>query len=714
MKIFFKISSGAILCLNVLLLFFLIFQDSISIPIWLQTVGRMHPMMLHLPIGALILTAVIYFFKNEFKEGSFEKVLTLLLMITALTSAFTAIMGFVLSKEGGYDESILQNHLITGSGFSLFAWLLLHIPLQSKKLFQGILSVSVLLLVVAGHLGSTLTHGENFLMAPLLGSTDEIIPLTDSTSLYQAAIEPIFRSKCFSCHNAQKLKGDLLMTSVDAIMKGGKNGVIWVAGNPDSSTLIQRINLELEHDDHMPPSGKPPLNESEKDLLYHWILAGADYKTAWTKFKNTDSLMVLAKPFIHKATEVKLPAYTFSYASSSTVESLNTPYRNVTQVSGDSPGLAAEFFVSQYFETERLKELLSVKEQLVSLTLAGMPVTDEDGKLISQFNNLEKLNLNKTTVSGKILTSIKELKKLKIISLVGTSVDAAALEVIAKLPELKEIFIWNTKVEKSQLITLRQKFAGIQWNEGYPPTEILRLTSPILLNDSFLIKKDQYIKLKHNLPGTIIRYTLDGTTPDSINGKVYSEPISIKGFTTLKAVACRKEWWTSFVSEYTFFKSGAHPTTAELLTQADKSYKGEGVRTLIDNKKGTASDFREVGWIAFKEQPFDALFYFENSDPIKSVTFSYCKNYYSYIVQPVSIELWAGTEKNNLKMIQKIIPTEPKKEDTSTKVDAIVFQAPVQSFKYYKIIAKPNSKLPEFISKKREKGWLFVDEVIFN
>jgi hypothetical protein len=83
-------------------------------------------------------------------------------------------------------------------------------------------------------------------------------------------------------------------------------------------------------------------------------------------------------------------------------------------------------------------------------------------------------------------------------------------------------------------------------------------------------------------------------------------------------------------------------------------------------------------------------------------------------VQPVSIELWAGTEKNNLKMIQKIIPTEPKKEDTSTKVDAIVFQAPVQSFKYYKIIAKPNSKLPEFISKKREKGWLFVDEVIFN
>jgi uncharacterized membrane protein len=714
MKLFHKIANGSILSLNTLLLFFLFFQDRISFPVWIQSIGRMHPLMLHLPIGAIVVAAILIIFRREFKEGSFESMITLILSVAAVSASCAALMGFVLSKEGGYNQSLLGYHLIAGIALSLSSWLLLALVYQKRKIFNSALVFTLFILIITGHLGATLTHGENFVLAPLMKSRDEIVPITDSTTLYHAAIEPVFKAKCMSCHNKQKIKGDLLMTSAESILKGGKHGAIWKAGDPLNSKFIQRINLPNENEEHMPPQGKPPLTDTEKQLLFRWVLAGADVTTAWTKFESKDTLMMLAKQFIHIGHEERKPSYEFPFASKEIVKQLNSPYRVVTQLAADSPALAAEFFVSQSFESTRLKELLPVKEQLVSLTLAGMPVKDTDGKLIGEFTNLEKLNLNKTEITDGIATSLIGFKKLKTLSLVGTSIGEASLKELTKLPELKEVFLWNTKVDKAQLTSLQKQFPVIQWNFGYPPTEVLRLTSPLLVNDSLLIKRDQRIQLKHNLAGTIIRYTLDGTIPDSLTGTIYKEPISIDGFTTLKAIACRSEWWTSAVAEFTFFKSGYMPTSGELLTQADKSYRGEGVKTLMDNKKSTAADFRDNAWLGFKEHPLEALFYFDKEPTLKSVTVSYCKNYYSFLVQPELVELWAGDEKNRLRLIKKIVPSAPMQNKPSFGVDAIIFQLPAEQYHYYKIIAKPNSKLPEFISKKRDKAWLFVDEVIFN
>ncbi len=35
-------------------------------------------------------------------------------------------------------------------------------------------------------------------------------------------------------------------------------------------------------------------------------------------------------------------------------------------------------------------------------------------------------------------------------------------------------------------------------------------------------------------------------------------------------------------------------------------------------------------------------------------------------------------------------------------------------FPIYKVIVYPKPRIPAFVSKKPEKGWLFVDEVFFN
>jgi hypothetical protein len=61
---------------------------------------------------------------------------------------------------------------------------------------------SLLAMVLASHFGATLTHGQGFVLQPLQQEKtleEEII--TDSSSLFAAAVKPVLKAKCFSCHN---------------------------------------------------------------------------------------------------------------------------------------------------------------------------------------------------------------------------------------------------------------------------------------------------------------------------------------------------------------------------------------------------------------------------------------------------------------------------------------------------------------------------------
>jgi len=62
---------------------------------------------------------------------------------------------------------------------------------------------------------------------------------------------------CESCHGPEKQKGKLRLDSLEALMKGGENGPVVVAGNPKKSPLVARVLLPATDDDHMPPEGKP-------------------------------------------------------------------------------------------------------------------------------------------------------------------------------------------------------------------------------------------------------------------------------------------------------------------------------------------------------------------------------------------------------------------------------------------------------------------------
>lgn len=88
---------------------------------------------------------------------------------------------------------------------------------------------------------------------------------------YEDHIKPLLENKCFSCHNPDKKKGDLDLTSFGALMTGGGGGAIVDAGNPDGSRLW--TTCAKKEEPFMPPEGTP-LNAKELELLAKWVTGG--------------------------------------------------------------------------------------------------------------------------------------------------------------------------------------------------------------------------------------------------------------------------------------------------------------------------------------------------------------------------------------------------------------------------------------------------------
>jgi dipeptidyl aminopeptidase/acylaminoacyl peptidase len=88
---------------------------------------------------------------------------------------------------------------------------------------------------------------------------------------YDDHIRPLLENKCFSCHNPDKKKGGLELTSYSGLMNGGSGGAVVDAGNPAGSRLWTCSAKKEEP--FMPPEGAP-LDAKDLTLLSKWIEGG--------------------------------------------------------------------------------------------------------------------------------------------------------------------------------------------------------------------------------------------------------------------------------------------------------------------------------------------------------------------------------------------------------------------------------------------------------
>jgi hypothetical protein len=275
-----------------------------------QFLGRFHPVLVHLPIGGLIMLAILEVLAKFPRFKGMAQNSRLILGLLAAASVTAAVLGWMLSQTGDYDRQLLPWH--KWAGFTVAAtctlnWLLNW--LGRLRAYQLSLLATLVALVVASHLGASITHGRDFLtqFAPgpvrsLLGASSraqaeaETKPDLTQQPVFGALVQPILQRHCSACHGPEKHKADLSMESYETLLKGGKNGPVLIAGKAFDSPLIRRLLLPLKDEDHMPPDGKPQPTLAEVAALEWWIDCGAPAGTKISHLQPGAALRTMLPP----------------------------------------------------------------------------------------------------------------------------------------------------------------------------------------------------------------------------------------------------------------------------------------------------------------------------------------------------------------------------------------------------------------------------------
>ena len=151
---------------------------------------------------------------------------------------------------------------VAASGWAAFLLRLLDRP----RAYRVCLSLTLAALIVASHLGGSMTYGRDFLTRyapapirsllgghPALGTNSVQLPDQAQQLAFAEVVQPILERLCSGCHGAQKQKNMLRLDTLQGLTEGGQSGPAIVAGSASQSLLIQRLLLPSNDQDHMPP-----------------------------------------------------------------------------------------------------------------------------------------------------------------------------------------------------------------------------------------------------------------------------------------------------------------------------------------------------------------------------------------------------------------------------------------------------------------------------
>ena len=438
--------------------------------------GRLHPLLVHLPIGFLIIAVLISVMRDD-RSINFNRFVSFIWFLSFISSAFTALMGWLLAQNGHYIEDMLKPHQLTGIILVILSCIGWVFHLRNLKVSKIIIQINnvliIFLLLIVGHLGGSLTHGENYLydFAPEPIRTaliQEDKPLTfkdqsiDSIRIFEDAIQPLFSSKCMACHNNEVSRGGLNMSTAEGFFKGGKSGAAIVANDIEKSLAFNRIIRSQYDEKFMPPSGEPMTYE-EIQLIEWWINEGAPLDKSFSQIKANPKIQGLlfkkyglntkAKPWYEK---VKLKPLTDNVFLE--LEKHNFISRTL---STDNSLLDIRYHGNDLKDKD-LKVLDKYAAYITWLNLSDCGLRDEQLKNLSKMENLTRLYLQQNKIKTSSLKPLINLKHLEILNLHSTNINKEIFELINSFENLKKVYLWNTLLTSKDLLNQANKYENIE------------------------------------------------------------------------------------------------------------------------------------------------------------------------------------------------------------------------------------------------------------
>ena len=692
----------------------------------LQFFGRFHPVVLHLPIGFLVLGYLMQIFSRRPAYQALEKAVGFSLVWGFASAAVTTLLGYWLSTEGGYEEKMLNQHKWLGIAtviLSGLVYLAYRMP-TLKKAYFPLYSVTIVALLITGHLGGNITHGSDYLfekapngvravagLPPIEPQVPQAPVDLDEAVAFTEFVRPIMEKKCVSCHNPGKVKGELLLNTIEGIKKGGKTGPFVVAGKPAESLMSIRMHLPTTEKEHMPPRGKLQLDTDEKALIDWWIEQGADFGKQVLDMEVPEKIQNILDKKVVKVSPVY--AMTPPALSRSKLEKIKAEGIRIQTISETSPLLQAVMTDKTDQLNAAIKQLSKGKDNLIKLDLSRSAITDDLLKKIARFENLVHLRLDGTLVTDAGLKHLKKLKYLEYLNLYGTAVTDEGMASLNEMPQLQQLYVWQTDVSKEAITALQTTLPQLQIDFGEQADTMfsnVKLKPPLIVADQDLFTDSVKVSLELNLANVDIHYTLDGTEPTEKSPK-YERPFILNTSTAVKAIALKKAWQPSNVADQQFVRVRYRPVSTKVDRKPNERYAANGATSLTDLVKGTTR-FTDGSWLGWEGENVAAVLDLGEDKEVSGVSVSALESTGSWIFFPKGIKVSTSSDGQNFEeIISSNYPVAEVPNEGDLKNFVEKFPAPVNA-RFLKIEVQNTGKNPDWHPGAGQSCWVFLDEII--
>ena len=445
---------------------------------WLAPfLGRYHPVVLHFPVALLVLAALLEVIRTA-RPGARGIPLSLVMFFASASAVTAMALGWLLMHADAVKGPLVHRHMQGGialailSVLTLFTCLLAESGVERRAvpwIYRGLLIATCALLVRTAHDGGAITHGEDFLdeYAPWHKAKPHqafLFPVNKPLAqwdIYAHVVAPILQERCSECHKARNVRGGLELESWAAIQRGGKDGPVLTAGAPEKSLLFQRINLPLEHQEHMPPRRRAQPSPEEMALLRRWIALGAPEKGTLAAVHLDSRLLSVVgqlpallrsgSPAAENADSREIDPVAVAKLRAglaAEVARLQAKYPNIiTYESRQSADLCLNAApLGRNFGDEDLVVLAPLRDRIVWADLSGTAVTDRSAPAVGALRSLRVLKLANAAVGDSFVAALASLQQLESLNIYDTSVTPAAMSGFGRLHAIRRIYVASTKI----------------------------------------------------------------------------------------------------------------------------------------------------------------------------------------------------------------------------------------------------------------------------
>lgn len=433
--------------------------------------GRLHPVLVHLPIGILLLAVLTSMMSQRASPPVLPRAAERLLLVGAWSAIVAAIAGLVLADWGSYDPATLQWHRRFGIAIPVLAVATYALRNAGAATSPAVPRLTMLTLTIAlvigGHQGGTLVRGAGYLTRFLpetlrvraglpadAALTRLSIANAETTPVFDSLIQPVLTRRCASCHNPDRKKGGLSLASAEGVRAGGREGKVVLAGRPDDSELLIRLVLPPGHLDAMPPDR--PIPAAEIALIRWWIEQGASTTVTLAEIPRPASIRRTLAAYGLDDVPSGVLALKIGAPDTAAISAARRTGLTVQPLGGDSPLLSVDAAsTSAEWTAHSLEALRPLAANIARVDLSRTITGDSALPVLGAMSHLTRLQLSGTRVTDAGLAALRELRYLESINLVDTPVTDAGVRVLETLTRLRTVYLMGTRVTDQGVERLR-------------------------------------------------------------------------------------------------------------------------------------------------------------------------------------------------------------------------------------------------------------------